>query len=79
MKILLIVPPVQYGFQNPAFLSSADWPVGFAYIAAVLKREGHSVIGLDLNNREGYPSGQAMAKAEIEGALEKHKPDCNAA
>ena len=50
MKILLIVP--RYNFTNEASYRYA-FPLGFAYISAVLKRAGYPVNTLNLNHISG--------------------------
>ncbi len=69
MNILLIVPTHRYAHEYPAFLSVSDFPQGYAYLAAALKKAGHKVTGLNLNNITGYSSAQAMIQDRITAAL----------
>ena len=68
------MPTSRYAKTYPMFLSVSDFPSGFAYIAASLKKAGHEVIGLNLNNITGYASSGAMITAKIREALVE-KPD----
>ena len=75
MKILLIIPTFNYAGANfPNFLSVSDFPTGFAYLAASLKEAGHEVVGLNLNNKIGYPSARAMIQDLIPKAIEEYQP-----
>lgn len=75
MKILLIVPTHHYTEVYPVLLSVSDFPQGYAYLAASLKKAGHEVVGLNLNNITGYPSAYEMIANQIHKALETEKPD----
>ncbi len=57
MKFLLVVPKF---VVNPAM--SYDFPLGLAYISAVLKRAGHEVHCLNLNNFFDKPEDLIAAK-----------------
>lgn len=50
MNILIVIPK-----YSPLLFSRYEFPVGFAYISAVLKRAGHSVDLLNLNDYYGRP------------------------
>ena len=65
MKIMLVVPTHHYTKEYPSFLSVSDFPQGYAYIAATLKKAGHEVIGLNLNNITGYRNAYEMVLTEI--------------
>jgi radical SAM superfamily enzyme YgiQ (UPF0313 family) len=68
VKILLIVPTHEYkGY--PRYLSISDFPTGLAYIAASLKKAGHEVVGLNLNNHNNYSSAKIMVEALIRTTL----------
>ena len=75
MKILLVVPTFHYKGQSVTYLSMSDFPTGLAYIASALKRAGHEVIGLNLNNNTKYPSAYLSMANQIHKTLEKEKPD----
>lgn len=75
MRILLIVPTVQYANQYPAFMSNSDFPVGFAYIAAALKKAGHEVHGLNPNNDPSFGSAYEMLRAGVNETLNQYHPD----
>lgn len=74
MKILLIVPTFNYK-SYPSALSISDFPAGLAYIAAALKKAGHKVVGLNLNNHFNYESASVMVEDLVEKALRKDKFD----
>ena len=74
MKILLVVPTFHYK-ETPAYLSMSDFPTGLAYIASALKKAGHEVIGLNLNNSKKYPSPVLAMVHGLREALEKEEPD----
>jgi len=71
----LIVPTHDYGNPHFSFLSLSDFPTGYAYIAASLKKAGHEVHGLNLNNIIGYTSKFMMISNKIGKALFDIKPD----
>lgn len=48
MKILLAMPR----FKTPGY--NYDFPLGIAYVSAALKKAGHQVVCLNLNNKEGH-------------------------
>ncbi len=73
MKVMLIIPVFQYKYQYPAWLSCADFPAGFAYLAASLKEAGHQVIGVNPNNDPGHADAKALLVASILEGL-KHAP-----
>ncbi len=75
MIVLLIVPTFHYHDHSyPTFLSFSDFPTGYGYIAAALKRAGHEVVGLNLNNDSSFHSAYEMIDTKIRKALED-KPD----
>ena len=69
MKILLVVPTFKYKQAYPAYLSISDFPSGLAYIAAALKKAGHEVVGLNLNNDSNHSSAKDMITYRIKEAL----------
>ncbi len=75
MRILLIVPTFHYKTGYPHFLSVSDFPQGYAYLAASLKKAGHEVVGLNLNNITGYKTAYDMIVNRIHKALEEVNPD----
>lgn len=74
MRVLLIPPAHAYRYY-PTPLSASDFPAGFGYIAAALKKAGHQVFGCNPNNKFGYKSAKAMIAGEIISAIQEHKPD----
>ena len=74
MKILLVVPTFHYK-EAPAYLSMSDFPTGLAYIASALKKAGHEVIGLNLNNSTKYPSPVLAMVHGLRNILEEENPD----
>lgn len=74
MKVLLIIPTSGYPLY-PNTLAASDFPIGFAYIAAALKKAGHQVIGLNPNNNFSYISAYEMVNSMIINKLKTHKPD----
>ena len=72
---MLIVPTHDYGKSHFSPLSLSDFPTGYAYIAASLKKAGHEVYGLNLNNIIGYTSKFMMISNKIGKALFDIKPD----
>lgn len=74
MRILLVVPTHKYR-EYPTPLSLSDFPTGFAYLAASLKQAGHEVIGLNCNNKFGYPSGRIMLQDLLQRKIKDSKPD----
>ena len=75
MKILLIIPTLQYSTSYPAFLSISDFPVGFAYLASALKAAGHEVLGLNPNNDASFSNQQEMLQAKIQQSFKQNCPD----
>jgi len=75
MRVMLIVPTHEYIFRYPAYLSIADFPAGFAYLAAALKQAGHEVIGCNPNNDASFTSAAAMVEHYITAALRETPPD----
>ena len=75
MKVLLILPTSGYKHGYPSFFSSADFPTGFAYIAAAIRNSGHEVIGLNPNNDASYKSAYEMVRDKISRSLLENKPD----
>lgn len=74
MRVLLIVPTVRYKETYPAFLSITDFPTGFAYLAAALKKAGHEVLGLSANNDPKYSSAYEMVFNKISKSLIDFEP-----
>jgi radical SAM superfamily enzyme YgiQ (UPF0313 family) len=75
MNVLLVIPTYNYTFDYPTFVSIANFPVGFAYLAAALKQAGISVTGVNPNNRTGFSSAKEMVKSLITEALAGKKFD----
>ncbi len=75
MKTLLILPSSGYKHGYPSFFSSADFPAGFAYIAAAIRHSGHEVVGLNPNNDASYESAYEMVQDKITKSLSENKPD----
>ncbi len=77
MKILLIPPTHHYNplSSEVTFLSVSDFPCGYAYLSAALKKAGHEVLGLNPNNLTGYESGYKMLHDQIDKKLKEVKPD----
>ncbi|MAH50459.1 hypothetical protein CMI37_31850 [Candidatus Pacearchaeota archaeon] len=75
MKVLLLVPTFHYKGHTATYLSVSDFPTGLAYLASALKKAGHEVIGLNLNNSTRYKSAYVMIANGIHETLEKEKPD----
>lgn len=74
MKIALVIPTNLYTGTYPSFLAMSDFPVGFAYIAAALKKAGHEVIGLNPNNCPGYSSARSMLYEKLAEMLKNQEP-----
>lgn len=74
MRVALVVPTHRYISEYPSFLAMCDFPVGFAYVAAALKKAGHEVIGLNPNNCPGYSSARLMLYEKIKKMLEERRP-----
>lgn len=74
MKVALIVPTYEYLYPGPTYLAPSDFPVGLAYLAAALKKAGHEVIGLNVNNHPSYPSKRAMLDDMLKTMLEQERP-----
>lgn len=75
MKVALVVPTYEYRFAAHTYLAPSDFPVGLAYLAAALKKAGHEVIGLNVNNNPSYTSKKEMVKDMMTAMLEKERPD----
>ena len=75
MRILLIPPIFHYKDAFPTLLSASDFPSGFAYVASALEKAGHTVYGLNLNNKLGFKTGYDLASDKIPKAIDKVKPD----
>jgi anaerobic magnesium-protoporphyrin IX monomethyl ester cyclase len=75
MKVLFIVPTFGYTQGYPRFLSSADFPAGFAYLASATSKAGHQVFGLNPNNDTTYKSAHEMVADKISKSILKNKPD----
>lgn len=75
MKVLLVTAVNNYKHAYPSFMSSIDFPVGLAYLAASLKAADFEVFGLNPNNKTEYPSAFHMLKGELTQALKSIKPD----
>jgi len=74
MKILIIIPTS--GYPNyPLPLAASDFPTGFAYIAAALKKAGHEVIGVNPNNDFRYKSAQELIENKIDEKIALDIPD----
>ena len=74
MRIMLI-PPLHHYPQYPAPLSFSDWPMGFAYLAAALRKAGHQVEAANVNNIPGFVDGLTMMKAVITTRLREFQPE----
>lgn len=75
MRILLLVPTFNYKQSPQTCLSISDFPSGLAYIAAALKKAGHEVIGLNLNNDARFETNYMMLVNKLTSTLETEKPD----
>jgi anaerobic magnesium-protoporphyrin IX monomethyl ester cyclase len=75
MRVLLVPPTFKYKTGYPAALSITDFPTGFGYLAAVLKKAGHTVIGCNPNNIVGYPSAPMMLADVLSRSIVSNKPD----
>jgi radical SAM superfamily enzyme YgiQ (UPF0313 family) len=75
MKILLVIPTVQYGYNHIRFMASSDFPVGFAYIAASLKNNGYRTYGLNPNNDSSYLSPKKMLRDKLQSKINEIDPD----
>lgn len=75
MKIALVVPTYEYLHPGPTYLAPSDFPVGLAYLAAALKKAGHEVIGLNVNNAPSYPSKREMLQDMMKTMLERERPE----
>ena len=64
MKILIIVPR----YVDKPF-SYYNFPLGLGYIAAIAKRDGHKVAGLNLNETND------SIEIALEKAIAKENPD----
>jgi len=74
MRVALVIPTFNYTSIYPSFLAMSDFPTGFAYIAAALKKAGHEVIGLNPNNCPSYSSAREMLHAKIKKMLAEQRP-----
>ncbi len=59
----------------PQFLSSSDFPTGFAYLASALRNANHEVFGLNPNNDPGYASGYEMLYEKLSRTLKDTEPE----
>jgi anaerobic magnesium-protoporphyrin IX monomethyl ester cyclase len=75
MRVALVIPTHLYQGEYPTFLALSDFPVGFAYLAAALKKAGHDVIGLNPNNCPGYPSVRSMLYDKMEHMIREQCPE----
>lgn len=75
MRALLVIPTYAYQYGYPVFVSASDFPVGFAYLASSLRKAGHQVYGLNLNNEQGYRSAHEMIDKKIRYAFDDIKPE----
>lgn len=75
MRVALVVPTYEYLRPGPTYLAPSDFPVGLAYLAAALKKAGHEVIGLNVNNHPAYPSKRAMLEDQLRKMLERDRPE----
>jgi len=75
MRILLVLPVVGYPHTYPTFVSSGDFPVGFAYLASALRAAGHDVHGLNPNNDASYGSAQEMLQDKLRRVLAEVMPE----
>jgi anaerobic magnesium-protoporphyrin IX monomethyl ester cyclase len=75
MKVMLVLPTMDYLGKEVKILSMSDFPTGFGYLAASLKQSGHEVIGVNPNNKLGYATKFDMLKDVLTESITKHKPD----
>ena len=75
MRVALVIPTFNYTALYPSYLAMCDFPVGFAYIAAALKKAGHEVIGLNPNNCPGHSSARAMLYDKLKQLLAEQRPE----
>lgn len=75
MRVLLIVPTHGYKRVYPSFLSTADFPTGFSYLASALRSGGHEVFGLNPNNDTTYRSAHEMVYDKIRRSLQEIQPE----
>lgn len=75
MRVLLIIPTYFYKYGHLTFLSTAGFPVGFAYLASALRSAGHEVFGLNPNNDPNYASTYEMACDKISRSLQEVQPE----
>ena len=75
MKVMLVVPTYNYKKSASHFLSVSDFPTGLAYLASAIKKAGHKVIGLNINNHAGYETSYRMMAGKLCEAIEKESPD----
>ena len=74
MKVAIVVPTYNYNNAYPTLLTMNNFPVGLAYIASALKKAGHDVIGLNLNNDSSYPSASIRLHDKMKKMLEDDRP-----
>ena len=67
MKILLVCTP----FESPAHQTASSYPLGLIYLASVLEKEGHEIIGVKDYLFEPWED----TKSEIEDILINQKPE----
>ncbi len=75
MKVMLVIPVHGYTASRLLPLSISDFPTGFAYVAAALKRAGHTVVGVNPNNDTRFDSAVYMLANKLSTAINEHKPD----
>jgi anaerobic magnesium-protoporphyrin IX monomethyl ester cyclase len=75
MKILLIVPTLNYTHSYPSFMSTNNFPIGFAYLSSSLKAAGFEVFGLNVNNRPDFQNVFEMLKQTLSKAIQECNPD----
>lgn len=75
MKVALIVPTYEYANPGYVYLAPSDFPTGLAYLAGALKRAGHEVIGVNVNNQPPEkPKRQALFD-RLAAMLDGNRPD----
>lgn len=68
MRILMIVP------NFPGFVSMFNFPAGFGYLAAALRRAGHEVYGCNPNNDTVLGDTPELIRAHVTRALAESTP-----
>ena len=69
MRILMIVP------NFPGFVSMFNFPTGFGYLAAALRRAGHEVYGCNPNNDTVFGDTRELVRAHVVRALAESTPN----